>query len=102
MPAEIEAELIQVLELPGAAVYPESIGIDPATGDAYVGSLADGALYRLAGAEIRDGQAETWSGAGPAGAHQSPASRSTVTGGCGRPAATTARCGSMTCPAARC
>jgi Cu-Zn family superoxide dismutase len=67
VPAEIEAELIQVLELPGAAVYPESIGIDPATGDAYVGSLTDGSLYRLAGGGIRDGKAEIWSGAGVGG-----------------------------------
>ena len=33
--------------LPGEAVFPESIGIDPRTGAGYVGSLADGTLYRL-------------------------------------------------------
>ena len=33
---------------------------DPVTGDAYVGSLTDGTLYRLGAA----GQAEVWSGAG--------------------------------------
>ena len=60
MPAEIEAELIRVLELPGAAVFPESVGIDPATGDAYVGSLADGSLYRLAPGGTSDQKAETW------------------------------------------
>ena len=63
MPAEIEAELIRVLELPGAAVFPESVGIDPATGDAYVGSLADGSLYRLAPGGTSDQKAETWSSA---------------------------------------
>jgi superoxide dismutase, Cu-Zn family len=63
VPAQIQAELIQVLELPGAAVYPESVGIDPATGDAYAGSLADGSLYRVA----RDGKVEVWSAAGDGG-----------------------------------
>ena len=67
MPAEIEAELIRVLELPGAAVFPESVGIDPATGDAYVGSLADGSLYRLAPGGTSDQKAETWSSAGDGG-----------------------------------
>lgn len=49
-----------VYELPGAGVFPESIGVDAETGDAYVGSLADGALYRLAA----DGGVELWSPAG--------------------------------------
>jgi Cu-Zn family superoxide dismutase len=53
----------RVYELPGAAVFPESVGVDPATGDAYVGSLADGALYRLRA----DGAAELWSAAGSDG-----------------------------------
>jgi len=44
-------------------VFPESIGVDPATGDAYVGSLADGTLYRLA----PDGEVEIWSPAGAGG-----------------------------------
>jgi Cu-Zn family superoxide dismutase len=56
MPAEIAAQVISSHELPGQAVFPESIGLDPVTGDAYVGSLADGALYRLASA----GGTELW------------------------------------------
>jgi superoxide dismutase, Cu-Zn family len=50
-------------ELPGTGVFPESIGVDAATGDAYVGSLADGALYRLAAG----GGVELWSPAGQDG-----------------------------------
>jgi Cu-Zn family superoxide dismutase len=60
MPAEIAAQVVGTYELPGEAVFPESIGIDPATGDAYVGSIADGTLYRLPAA----GKAEIW---GPGG-----------------------------------
>jgi Cu-Zn family superoxide dismutase len=44
---ETVAEVLEVFELPGDSVFPESVGVDPATGDAYVGSLADGTLYRL-------------------------------------------------------
>jgi Cu-Zn family superoxide dismutase len=51
---------VQTFELPGRAVFPESVGVDPATGDAYVGSLADGALYRLTSA----GEVALWSPAG--------------------------------------
>lgn len=54
---------VQEFELPGVAVFPESVGVDPASGDAYVGSLADGALYRLAS----HGVVELWS---PPGADQ--------------------------------
>lgn len=51
---------VLTFELPGEAVFPESIGVDPTSGEAYVGSLADGALYRLGGtAEV-----EVWSPAG--------------------------------------
>ncbi|WP_405536712.1 superoxide dismutase [Streptomyces sp. NBC_00075] len=32
--------------LPGDRAYPEGIGLDPRTGDAYVGSFATGAVYR--------------------------------------------------------
>jgi len=46
MPTEILAQVAGSYELPGKAVFPESIGVDGATGDAYVGSLADGSLYR--------------------------------------------------------
>ena len=60
MAKEIGVRVAGRFELPGAAVFPESIGVDAATGDAYVGSLADGALYRLASA----GVAEVW---GPGG-----------------------------------
>jgi sugar lactone lactonase YvrE len=39
---------LDVFELPGSAVFPESVGVDPASGDAYVGSLADGTIHRIA------------------------------------------------------
>jgi Cu-Zn family superoxide dismutase len=54
---------IQTFELPGSAVFPESVGVDPESGDAYVGSLANGSLYRLA----RLGEVELWSPAGADG-----------------------------------
>jgi len=60
MPAEILAQVAGSYELPGEAVFPESIGVDGATGDAYVGSLADGSLYRLTGA----GKAQVWGAGG--------------------------------------
>ena len=63
MPADIQVNAIQVFELPGNAVFPESVGVDIATDDAFVGSLADGTLYRLGG----DGEVETWSAAGQDG-----------------------------------
>ncbi|MFD4457284.1 SMP-30/gluconolactonase/LRE family protein [Nocardia sp. NPDC058480] len=40
-------------ELPGAAVYPEGIGLDARNGDTYVGSFADGAVYRAAAGASR-------------------------------------------------
>jgi Cu-Zn family superoxide dismutase len=63
MPAEIVAEVTGSYELPGAAVFPESIGVEAVTGNAYVGSLADGTLYRLTGA----GNAELWEPGGQDG-----------------------------------
>src|SRR5262249_56183743 len=60
MPAEILAQVAGSYELPGEAVFPESIGVDRATGDAYVGSLADGSLYRLTSA----GKAQVWGAGG--------------------------------------
>lgn len=51
---------VSSLELPGDAVFPESIGVDPVRGDAYVGSMQDGTLYRLGA----DGEVEVWSPAG--------------------------------------
>jgi superoxide dismutase, Cu-Zn family len=60
----MSARTDHTIELPGEAVFPESIGLDPNSGDAYVGSLADGTLYRLAaGAEA----AEVFSPAGADG-----------------------------------
>ncbi|KAF0849074.1 SMP-30/gluconolactonase/LRE family protein [Nocardia caishijiensis] len=35
-------------ELPGTAVYPEGIALDSRTGDSYVGSYADGTVFRAA------------------------------------------------------
>ena len=49
MPAETVAELAMWHELPGTAVFPESTGVGAVTGDAYVGSLAGGTLYRRTG-----------------------------------------------------
>lgn len=63
MQAEILAQAADTYELPGEAVFPESIGVDAATGDAYVGSLADGSLYRLTSA----GRAELWERGGQDG-----------------------------------
>ena len=60
---EITAATIQTFELPGRAVFPESVGVDVATSDAYVGSLADGAVYRLS----NSGDVELWSPAGADG-----------------------------------
>jgi superoxide dismutase, Cu-Zn family len=53
-----------VYALPGDAFFPESVGVDPRTGDAYVGSLADGTLVRL---PADGGEAHTWSVAGEHG-----------------------------------
>jgi Cu-Zn family superoxide dismutase len=63
LPVEIPAAAVHAFELPGDAVFPESAGVDPATGDAYVGSLADGALYRLSTAA----GAQLWSAGGQDG-----------------------------------
>ncbi|MFD3592657.1 SMP-30/gluconolactonase/LRE family protein [Nocardia sp. NPDC058640] len=40
-------------ELPGNAVYPEGIALDAHNGDTYVGSFADGAVYRAAAGDSR-------------------------------------------------
>jgi sugar lactone lactonase YvrE len=53
---------VRTYALPGDAVFPESVGVDPATGNAYVGSLADGTIYRLTA-----GGAEVWSPTGAEG-----------------------------------
>jgi superoxide dismutase, Cu-Zn family len=60
----IDAPVVGVVSLPGEAVFPESIGLDPAGGDAYVGSLADGTLFR---ARVGRAEAEVWSAAGADG-----------------------------------
>jgi len=64
MASETLTRTIQTFELPGEAVFPESVGIDSASGDAYVGSLAAGALYRVRGG--RD-TVELWLAAGEDG-----------------------------------
>ncbi|MGO9900719.1 MAG: SMP-30/gluconolactonase/LRE family protein [Solirubrobacteraceae bacterium] len=43
---EVETAARDVFALPGEAVFPESVGVDPRDGAAYVGSLGDGTLYR--------------------------------------------------------
>jgi superoxide dismutase, Cu-Zn family len=64
VPSETLVTPIEASALPGNAVFPESIGVDPSSGDAYVGSLADGALFRLSRG---DGAVELWSPAGEDG-----------------------------------
>jgi Cu-Zn family superoxide dismutase len=56
-------EALEVFELPGEAVFPESIGVDPRSGDAFAGSLADGTIYRVSGA----GDVSVFSPAGAGG-----------------------------------
>jgi Cu-Zn family superoxide dismutase len=63
MPAEITTTALETVELPGESVFPESVGVDGSTGNAYVGSLADGTLYRIA----PDGDVKVWSAAGADG-----------------------------------
>jgi superoxide dismutase, Cu-Zn family len=60
VPSETTKSAVQTFELPGEAVFPESVGLDPASGDAYVGSLANGAIYRLSAAA----EVEVWSPGG--------------------------------------
>ena len=38
---------METYALPGEAVFPESVGVDLRSGSAYVGSLADGTIYRI-------------------------------------------------------
>ncbi|WP_278261706.1 superoxide dismutase [Nocardia sp. AG03] len=47
------ATLSTAYELPGTAVYPEGIGLDARTGDTYVGSFADGSVYRATAGATR-------------------------------------------------
>lgn len=56
-------EACEVFALPGDAVFPESIGVHSASGDAYTGSLADGTIYRIA----RAGDVSVFSVAGEGG-----------------------------------
>lgn len=63
MPKETEAQIVGLHELPGKSVFPESIGVDALSGDAYVGSLGDGTLYRLTGG----GEVAVWSAGGQGG-----------------------------------
>jgi sugar lactone lactonase YvrE len=43
---DVKTAARNVFALPGNTVFPESVGVDPRDGAAYVGSLADGTLYR--------------------------------------------------------
>jgi Cu-Zn family superoxide dismutase len=45
-PARAGAAVATAFELPGDRVYPEGIAVDPRTGVVYVGSYADGTIYR--------------------------------------------------------
>ena len=60
---ETNAAALESFELPGDGVFPESVGVDPSNGDAYVGSLANGAIYRLKAG----GRVELFSAAGADG-----------------------------------
>jgi sugar lactone lactonase YvrE len=55
---EQSVRALETYALPGDAVFPESIGVDARTGDAFVGSLSDGTIFRVPG---RRGDAEVWS-----------------------------------------
>jgi Cu-Zn family superoxide dismutase len=57
-------EIVHSFSLPGSVVFPESIGVDHRSGDAYTGSMADGAIYRL---PPDAATAEVWSSAGADG-----------------------------------
>ncbi len=63
MHSETVTPATETFVLPGEAVFPESVGADHNAGEAYVGSLADGALYRLSGG----GRVELWSSGGEDG-----------------------------------
>ena len=63
MYSETTTPAAETFVLPGEAVFPESVGTDEDTGDAYVGSLADGALYRLSSGD----RVELWSPPGEDG-----------------------------------
>ncbi|MBF6452934.1 SMP-30/gluconolactonase/LRE family protein [Nocardia cyriacigeorgica] len=53
--AEPAPRIETAFELPGDRVYPEGIAVDERNGDIYVGSFADGTIYRAAaGAERAD------------------------------------------------
>ena len=55
----IEADAAATYQLPGDAVFPESVGLDSSIEGAYGGSLADWTLYRLA-----DPAVDIWSAGG--------------------------------------
>ena len=61
---ERSVHALETYALPGAAVFPESIGVDARTGDVFVGSLSDGTIFRLAPVL---GEVEVWSPAGDGG-----------------------------------
>jgi Cu-Zn family superoxide dismutase len=63
VPVSELVEALEVFALPGEAVFPESIGIDPRSGDAFAGSLADGTIYRISGS----GDVSLFSAAGAGG-----------------------------------
>jgi sugar lactone lactonase YvrE len=54
---------VEVFALSGEAVFPESVGVDPRSGDAFAGSLADGTIYRIS----RSGDVSVFSAAGAGG-----------------------------------
>jgi sugar lactone lactonase YvrE len=78
-------EAVEVFALTGEAVFPESIGVDPKSGDAFAGSLADGTIYRI----DRGGDVSVFSAAGAggrasvAGVKVDPAGRLWAAGGYG-------------------
>lgn len=45
-PLAVATNQVRLHALPGAAAFPESVGVDPRTGAFFTGSLIDGTLYR--------------------------------------------------------
>lgn len=64
MTVEHSVRALETYALPGDAVFPESIGVDARTRDVFVGSLADGTIFRLPAVR---GDVEVWSPPGEGG-----------------------------------
>ena len=86
---DVQTAARDVFALPGNAVFPESVGVDPRDGAAYVGSLADGTLYRAKSPRT----VEIVSAGGTDGRGSVAGVKFDALGpACGQPADMTARC----------